>query len=146
MSLWKWTRHGQRRCISAYSWEGFGAVLSPSSCCWPFTHTEQLRTRQYRGPVTTTSPFWVDWRSSIASRLTRRDWSATTDDGRIMQFGLSGFPVWGGSRASIWCWVYQSHELGAWCLGYSLLEAIWGSSVAENIQPLRIRWVLRDLL
>ena len=43
-------------------------------------HCEQSRTRQHRGPVTTTSPFWVDWRSSIASHLTRRDWSATTDD------------------------------------------------------------------
>ena len=44
------------------------------------THCEQLRTRQYRGSVTTTSPFWADWQSSIASRLTRRDWAATTDD------------------------------------------------------------------
>ena len=44
------------------------------------THCEQLRTKQRRGPVTTTSPFWADWRSSIASRLTRRDWAATTDD------------------------------------------------------------------
>ena len=43
-------------------------------------HCEQLRTRQCRGPVTTTSPFWADWRSSIASRVTRRDWAATTDD------------------------------------------------------------------
>ena len=43
-------------------------------------HCEQLRTRQHRGPVTTTSPFWADWWSSIASRLTRRDWAATTDD------------------------------------------------------------------
>ena len=44
------------------------------------THCEQLRTRQRHGPVTTTSPFWADWQSSIASRLTRRDWTATTDD------------------------------------------------------------------
>ena len=43
-------------------------------------HCEQLRTRQRHGLVTTTSPFWADWRSSIASRLTRRDWAATTDD------------------------------------------------------------------
>ena len=43
-------------------------------------HCEQLRTRQRCGPVTTTSPFWADWRSSIASRLTRRDWAATRDD------------------------------------------------------------------
>ena len=44
------------------------------------THCEQLRTRQCHGPVTTTSPFWADWQSSIASRLTRRDWAVTTDD------------------------------------------------------------------
>ena len=31
------------------------------------THCEQLRTRQRRGPVTPTSPFWADWQSSIAS-------------------------------------------------------------------------------
>ena len=31
------------------------------------THCEQLRTRQRRGSVTTTSPFWADWRSLIAS-------------------------------------------------------------------------------
>ena len=43
------------------------------------THCEQLRTRQHRGPVTTTLPFWADWRSSIASRLTSRDWAVTTD-------------------------------------------------------------------
>ena len=43
-------------------------------------HCEQLRTRQRCGPDTTPSPFWADWQSSIASRLTRRDWSATTDD------------------------------------------------------------------
>ena len=43
-------------------------------------HCEQLRTRQHRGPVTTTSPFWADWRSSIVSRVTRRDRAATTDD------------------------------------------------------------------
>ena len=44
------------------------------------TYCEQLRTRQCRGPVTTTPPFWADWQSSIASRLTGRDWAATTDD------------------------------------------------------------------
>ena len=44
------------------------------------THCEQLKTRQRRGPVITTSPFWADWQSSIASRLARRDWAATTDD------------------------------------------------------------------
>ena len=44
------------------------------------TYCEQLRTRQHRGPVTTTPPCWADWWSSIASRLTRRDWAATTDD------------------------------------------------------------------
>ena len=43
-------------------------------------HCEQLRTRQRHGPITATSPFWADWRSLIASRLTRRDWAATTDD------------------------------------------------------------------
>ena len=43
-------------------------------------HCEQLKTRQRHGPVITMSPFWADWRSSIASRLTRRDWAATTDD------------------------------------------------------------------
>ena len=44
------------------------------------TYCEQLRTRQRRGPVTTMPPLWADWRSLIASRLTRRDWLATTDD------------------------------------------------------------------
>ena len=44
------------------------------------TYCEQLRTRQCRGAITTTPPFWADWRSSIASRLTRRDGAATTDD------------------------------------------------------------------
>ena len=44
------------------------------------THCERLRTRQRRGPVTTTSPFWSDWQSSISSRLTRRDWASTADD------------------------------------------------------------------
>ena len=44
------------------------------------TYCEQLRTRQRRGPVTTTPPFWAVWWSLIASRLTRRDWAATTDD------------------------------------------------------------------
>ena len=44
------------------------------------TYCEQLRTRPHCGAVTTTPPFWADWRSSIASRLTRRDWAATTDD------------------------------------------------------------------
>ena len=44
------------------------------------THCEQLRTRQRHGPVATMSPFWADWQSSIASRLTRRDWAVTTDD------------------------------------------------------------------
>ena len=43
-------------------------------------HCEQLKTRQHHGPVITTSPFWADWQSSIASQLTRRDWAATTDD------------------------------------------------------------------
>ena len=44
------------------------------------TYCEQLRTRQCHGSVTTTSPFWADWQSLIASRLTRRDWAATTED------------------------------------------------------------------
>ena len=44
------------------------------------TYCEQLRTRQRHGSVTTMSPFWADWWSSIASQLTRRDWAATTDD------------------------------------------------------------------
>ena len=44
------------------------------------THCEQLRTRQHHGPVTTMSPFWADWQSSIASQLTRRDWAATIDN------------------------------------------------------------------
>ena len=44
------------------------------------THCEQLRIRQGCGQGTTTLPFWADWRSSIASRLTRRDWASTTDD------------------------------------------------------------------
>ena len=44
------------------------------------THCERLRTRHHRGPVTTTSPFWSDWRSSISSRLTGRDWASTADD------------------------------------------------------------------
>ena len=43
-------------------------------------HREQLKTRQRCGPVITTSPFWADWQSLIASQLTRRDWAATTDD------------------------------------------------------------------
>ena len=30
------------------------------------THCERFRTRQHRGPVTTVSPFWSDWRSSIS--------------------------------------------------------------------------------
>ena len=44
------------------------------------THCEQLRTKQHRGSVTTTLPFLANWQSSIASRLTRRDWAATTDE------------------------------------------------------------------
>ena len=44
------------------------------------THCERFQTRQRRGPVTTASPFWSDWRSSISSRLTRGDWSSTSDD------------------------------------------------------------------
>ena len=44
------------------------------------THCERFKTRQRRGPVTTASPFWSDWRSSISSRLTRGDWSSTSDD------------------------------------------------------------------
>ena len=43
-------------------------------------HCEQLRRRQRHGQGTTTPPFWADWRSSIASQLTRRDWAAMTDD------------------------------------------------------------------
>ena len=43
------------------------------------THCERLRTRQCRGLVTTASPFWSDWRSSISSRLTGRDWASTAD-------------------------------------------------------------------
>ena len=43
-------------------------------------HCEQTKTRQHRGPVISTSPFWADWWSSIASRLARRDWAATTDE------------------------------------------------------------------
>ena len=38
MSLSKWTRHGQGPCMSVCFWEVFGAVLSPLSCCWLFTH------------------------------------------------------------------------------------------------------------
>ena len=44
------------------------------------THCERFRTRHRRGPVTTVSPFWSDWRSSISSRLTGRDWASTSDD------------------------------------------------------------------
>ena len=111
------------------------------------THCEQLRTRQRRGPVTTTSPFWVDWQSLIASRLTRRDWAVTTDDeARFKQSGLRGFLVWGGGSISVWCRGHWKHGQGARCSGYPLLEAIWESSVAENMQPLWIRWVFRDLL
>ena len=44
------------------------------------THSEKFRTRQRRGPVTTASPFWSEWRSSISSRLTGRDWASTSDD------------------------------------------------------------------
>ena len=45
-------------------------------------YCELFRTRQRRGPVTTTPHLWADWRSSIASRLTSRDWAddeATSD-------------------------------------------------------------------
>ena len=44
------------------------------------THCEKFRTRQRHGPVTTASPFWSEWRSSISSRLTGRDWASTSDD------------------------------------------------------------------
>ena len=44
------------------------------------THCERFKARQRRGLVTTASPFWSDWRSSISSRLTRGDWSSTSDD------------------------------------------------------------------
>ena len=44
------------------------------------THCERFRTRQRRGPVTTASPFWSDWRSSISSHLTERDCASTSDD------------------------------------------------------------------
>ena len=44
------------------------------------TYCERVKTRQCRGPVTTASPFWSDWRSSTSSRLTRGDWSPTSDD------------------------------------------------------------------
>ena len=43
-------------------------------------HCEQPNTRQHRGPVITTSPFWADWRSSTASQLARRDWAATSNN------------------------------------------------------------------
>ena len=44
------------------------------------TYCERVNTMQRRGPVTTASPFWSDWRSSTSSRLTRGDWSPTSDD------------------------------------------------------------------
>ena len=53
------------------------------------THCEQLRTRQRRGPVTTTSPLWADWRSSIASQLSGRDWAVSTDDGATSSSAVS---------------------------------------------------------
>ena len=43
-------------------------------------YCEQFRTRQRRGPVTTMPHLWADWRSSIASRLTSRDWAATDEE------------------------------------------------------------------
>ena len=43
------------------------------------THCGRLRTRQRCGLVTTASPFWSDWQSSISSRLTGRDWASTAD-------------------------------------------------------------------
>ena len=44
------------------------------------THCEQSKTRQRRGPVITTSPFWADWQSLTASQLARRNWAVTTND------------------------------------------------------------------
>ena len=44
------------------------------------TYCERVNTMQRRGPITTASPFWSDWRSSTSSRLTRGDWSPTSDD------------------------------------------------------------------
>ena len=43
-------------------------------------YCEQFRTRQSHGPVTTIPHLWADWQSSIASRLTSRDWAATDDE------------------------------------------------------------------
>ena len=44
------------------------------------TYCERYKTRQRCAPVTMASPFWSDWRSSTSSRLTRGDWSPTSDD------------------------------------------------------------------
>ena len=45
-----------------------------------YNYCEQFRTRQRRGPVTTTPHLWADWRSSITSQLTSRDWAATDEE------------------------------------------------------------------
>ena len=49
MSLWKWMKHGQRRCTSAYFWEGFGCGAVTFVMLAIHAHCEQLRRRQRRG-------------------------------------------------------------------------------------------------
>ena len=88
------------------------------------THCEQLRTRQRHGPVTT-SPFWADWRSLIASQLTRRDWAVTTDDEATSSSTVSEDSLYEEVAVPV-SDVEDTDRRGqgARCSGYPLLEAI----------------------
>ena len=148
MSLWKWMRHGRRWCISAYLWGG--VLVWRCHLHYVVGHSHTLWATKNK-----TAPWFshhyvtlLGWLAEFDSQLT--DQKGLGSDhrrwGRFKQCGLRGFLVWGGGSTSIWCIGHWKHGQGAQCSGYPLLEAIWGSSVAENMQPLWIRWVFRDLL
>ena len=43
-------------------------------------HREQRQAGRFRGAAVATTPFWADWRSSLASQLTQRGWSESASN------------------------------------------------------------------
>ena len=130
MSLWKWMRHGRRQCISVYFWEGSGAVLSPSSCCWLFTHIVKdwgQGSTVVRSPLHHPSGliggvrYPVAWPGGIGHPLPIMRRLHAAQPQRILS---TSEPI-----------------TGSVILGPS---TFWGSSVAENTQPLWTWWVVND--
>ena len=101
---------------------------------------EQTKTRQCRGQVITTSPFWADWRSLIGSRLGRRDWAATTNDEATSSSSASEDSLYeevAGQVSDIEYIEAVNWERNAQAIHF--WRPFEDHALPENSQPLRIR-------